>query len=69
MSFETRINELETKVAFQDSVIEDLNQQVINLFQQQQECLYALERLNEQCQQSLPQRLATESEETPPPHY
>jgi SlyX protein len=69
MSLETRINELETKVTFQDSVIEDLNQQIINLFQQQQEFLYAFERLNEQCQQISPQRLATESEETLPPHY
>lgn len=69
MSLETRLNELETKVAFQDNAIEDLNQQVINLFQQQQACLHALERLNEQYQKISPQRLATESEETPPPHY
>lgn len=64
-----RITELETKVAFQELIIEELNQ---SLIEQQ----FAIDKLQTQirhiaeklkgAQVSL---VASRSEETPPPHY
>lgn len=64
-----RIAELETKITFQEGLIDDLNQALIT----QQ---FALDKLQQQVRllaQKLsdlqPSNIASMSEETPPPHY
>ncbi len=69
MQLEQRIEELEMKIAFQESTIEALDQQVIklnNLVEEQQE---KLRILISKIQQVEPSNIATQAEETPPPHY
>ncbi len=63
------LTELETKVSFQDQVIEELNQALI----QQQ---FALDKLQNQVRQLAEKlkgaqisQIASQAEETPPPHY
>jgi SlyX protein len=66
---EARLNELETKVAFQDDLVEELNrivaaqQQQIDLLQQQVQLLY------DQIRSLAPSNLALPTEEERPPHY
>ncbi|MBE2898798.1 SlyX family protein [Pasteurellaceae bacterium 20609_3] len=64
-----RIAELETKITFQEGLIDDLNQALIT----QQ---FALDKLQQQVRllaQKItdlqPSNIASMSEETPPPHY
>ncbi|ARD23687.1 MULTISPECIES: SlyX family protein [Shewanella] len=64
-----KIDDLEMKIAFQDSTIEELNQEVIKLndlvaFQQHQMSLIV-----NKLQAMEPSNMATQAEETPPPHY
>lgn len=64
-----KIIELQTKLAFQENTILELNQTVTNL---QSEIILINKRiqlLHEQLQQLQPSNIATQSEETPPPHY
>ncbi len=65
----TYIAELETKIAFQELAIEDLNQAII----QQQFILDKLQiqvrHLAEKFTNSQPSNIASLAEETPPPHY
>jgi SlyX protein len=66
---ESRLTNLESKVAFQDDLLDSLNrivasqQQQIDLLQQQIQMLY------DQLRSIAPSNLALESEETRPPHY
>lgn len=64
-----RITELESKIAFQDITIEELNHALIA----QQ---FALDKLQTQLRQLAekfkgfqPSQVASQAEETPPPHY
>lgn len=64
-----RVDELETKITFQDALIEELNQTII----QQQ---FALDKMQiqlrliaQKLQDVRPSNIAKLSEETPPPHY
>lgn len=64
-----RITELETKVAFQEFIIEELNQ---SLIEQQ----FVIEKLQTQIRHIAEKfkgvqmgQVASQSEETPPPHY
>ncbi len=69
MHLEQRIEDLEMKLAFQESTIEELNLQVIklnDLIAQQQE---NLQLLINKLQTVEPSQIASQSEETPPPHY
>ncbi|WP_298768261.1 SlyX family protein [uncultured Shewanella sp.] len=64
-----RIEELEMKQSFQDITIEELNQQVIKLneiiaTQQEQ-----LRLLVTKIQTIEPSNMASQADETPPPHY
>ncbi|GGJ03700.1 protein SlyX [Shewanella hanedai] len=64
-----RVEDLEMKLAFQESTIEELDQQMIKLndllaFQQQQ-----LRLLVSKLQSVEPSNMASPSEEAPPPHY
>ncbi len=68
-NLENRVEELEMKIAFQDSTIEELNTQVIklnNLLSSQQD---QLRILLSKLQAVEPSNMASQSEETPPPHY
>lgn len=66
---ETRLNELETKVAFQDDLVEELNrvvaaqQQQIDLLRQQVQLLY------DHVRSLSPSDIALPTEEERPPHY
>ena len=66
---ETRIVELETRVAFQEHTLQELNTVVVR---QQQELLALrreLEALRAQVRALAPAPVADRGEETPPPHY
>ncbi|GIU11713.1 MULTISPECIES: SlyX family protein [unclassified Shewanella] len=68
-NLENRVEELEMKIAFQDGTIEELNTQVIklnNLLSSQQD---QLRILLSKLQAVEPSNMASQSEETPPPHY
>lgn len=69
LSTEDKIIRLETQLAFQEDTIEQLNQTIYVL---QQEILKQREQINLIGQKlgALPNfNLASEAEETPPPHY
>lgn len=60
---------LESRQAFQDLTIEQLNQSIID---QQKQIQWLQERvriLSEKLKAAQPSMLATQAEETPPPHY
>ncbi len=63
------IAELETKIAFQETALDDLNQALV----QQQFILDKLQiqirHLAEKLTSTQPSNIASLSEETPPPHY
>ena len=64
-----RMDELETKVAFQENTIEQLNQALIEqqfiIDKMQLQLRYLAQKLKD----VQPSNIATQSEETPPPHY
>lgn len=66
---QTQIDELETKLAFQEQTIEDLNQEVIKLNDLVAKQQYYLELLVQKIKAIEPSNMATANEETPPPHY
>lgn len=64
-----RLIELETKLAFQEQSIQELNDIIVR---QQSDLVALSERvreLSERVKAVAPSPLAPESEETPPPHY
>ena len=64
-----RLIDLESRLAFQEHTLEELNQVVI---EQQRQLALLTERLRvleERVRASQPSQIATEAEETPPPHY
>ncbi|WP_299795987.1 SlyX family protein [uncultured Shewanella sp.] len=66
---ERRVEDLEMKLAFQEGTIEELDQQVIklnDLLATQQE---QLRILITKLQSVEPSNMASQSEESPPPHY
>ncbi|MBB1268598.1 SlyX family protein [Shewanella sp. SR44-3] len=64
-----KIEDLETKLAFQELSVEELNQEVIKLNQlvakQQQQISLMVNKLMD----IEPSNMASEADETPPPHY
>lgn len=60
---------LETKVAFQEMTIEELNQMVINLQTDISKLKEQLTLLSQKLQANQTSNIASLSEETPPPHY
>lgn len=69
LSVNDRVNELETRVAFQENTISELN----DVVSAQERRITRLERdlsaLMEQIKIIAPSLIASASEETPPPHY
>ena len=66
---EKRIIELESKLAFQEHLTQELNDIVTA---QQKEIMHLsikFEQLRELVSRLTPSNIASESEETPPPHY
>ncbi|MCX8649821.1 SlyX family protein [Gilliamella sp. B2776] len=60
---------LETKVAFQEMTIEELNQMVVNLQSDISKLKEQLTLLSQKLQAIQVSNIANLSEETPPPHY
>ncbi|MWP49303.1 MULTISPECIES: SlyX family protein [unclassified Gilliamella] len=60
---------LETKVAFQEITIEELNQMVTNLQADVSRLKEQLALLSQKLQVTQVSNIASLSEETPPPHY
>lgn len=65
----TRIELLESKVAFQDLTIEELNQVVIQLQMESHKLTAQLRLLSKRLQAAQTNNIASPNEETPPPHY
>ncbi|GIU40703.1 protein SlyX [Shewanella sairae] len=68
-NLETRVQELEMKVAFQDGTIEELDQQVIMLNKALATQQDQLRLLVSKLQAVEPSNMASQADETPPPHY
>lgn len=66
---EQRIQELESKVAFQDDTINQLNDEITQLNLNQANMLRQIKLLAEKVKSSKQSAVASEAEETPPPHY
>ena len=68
-NLEPRIAELEMKLTFQETIIEELNQALIEqqflIDKMQVQLRYLLNKLKD----VQPSNIATQAEETPPPHY
>ncbi|PXZ06722.1 lysis protein [Gilliamella apicola] len=60
---------LETKVAFQEMTIEELNKMVVNLQADISKLKEQLMLLSQKLQATQASNIANLSEETPPPHY
>ncbi|OTQ73315.1 MULTISPECIES: SlyX family protein [unclassified Gilliamella] len=60
---------LETKVAFQEMTIDELNQMVVNLQADISKLKEQLMLLSQKLQATQTSNIANLSEETPPPHY
>ncbi|QIR15559.1 SlyX family protein [Shewanella aestuarii] len=64
-----KIDDLETKISFQELTLEELNQEVIKLndlvSRQQHQIMLMVNKM----QAMEPSNMATQAEETPPPHY
>ena len=66
---ETDIEQLQMKVAFQEDTIESLNQALIEQQKQIDDLQFSLKRLDSKVSAIEPSNMASEKEETPPPHY
>ena len=66
---ETRLDELETRLAFQDYVINTLSEQVAKQEMDIRELWEAKRLLHKQLKDVSPSNIKSEQDETPPPHY
>ncbi|GGW90881.1 SlyX family protein [Alteromonas halophila] len=64
-----RIDELETKVAFQEHTIEALNDALAAQQQRLDDIAFKLKHVMDRVKTIEPSNVARQSEETPPPHY
>ncbi len=66
---QARLDELETRIAFQDDVINTLSEQVAKQELDIRELWEANRLLHKQLKDVSPSNIRREEEETPPPHY
>lgn len=64
-----QIEELQMKMAFQELTVEELNQEVIKLNQLIAHQQHQIQLLIGKLKAMEPSNIATQAEETPPPHY
>ena len=65
----SEIDELQTKLAFQDHTIEELNEALTSQQQQIDKLSFQVRHLMGKIKSMAPSNVAKMSEETPPPHY
>jgi len=68
-TMEDRLAELETRIAFQDSTIQELNEVVIRQQDKIDQLEQAVALLKDHVNALQPPAVAPMNEETPPPHY
>lgn len=66
---ESRIIDLETKVAYQEDLLEQLNEVVTRQQSEIDELLHQLKQLKRTLKEQLGEGIKPVSEEEPPPHY
>jgi SlyX protein len=66
---QARLDELETRLAFQDDIINTLSEQMTKQEMDIRELWNAKRLLHNQLKDVSPSNLKREEEETPPPHY
>jgi|TARA_Y100000034_G_C6595061_1_gene258647 SlyX protein len=66
---EQKIETLESQLAFQEDVIDQLNNEITTLNIQQQTIVRQITLLAEKITSQKGSNIASEADETPPPHY
>ncbi len=69
MELEQRINEVETRLAFQETTLQELNEALTSQQQQLTQLHALLEKLRERIAELASNMQADSSVEPPPPHY
>ena len=68
-SLQERLEYLESRVAFQDDTIEQLNLELAEQQKLQEKMRRQLDAIINKLREAAPSQIASQAEETPPPHY
>ena len=66
---EERLTEIESRVAFQDDTVQQLNDVIVRQQQDIEKLTEELQLLKQQMQALAPSLVVDQAQETPPPHY